>query len=667
MRDVTCDAMPLPTLAVAADMSQSASIELPQEKSVERTSLLIIGTGRASMTLVAHLPERALIGALVVDPSGEWLESWASRVMAIGATHVRSSLSMTPFPDADGLRAFCVKRGNRKEDVLAGDDDHPPVPSCRVYAEYCGSRVRGDAKFRRARVIADRVLRLDPEPGGGLRATLASGDTVVAAQVVCGAARCVPVVPSWMPRAIRENQVANSDAKAKDATLAVAADVDLEACDLERRDVVVIGGGATAFTLATAASRRGAARVTIVCRGEVTVRNRECDVAFYGNKGIGAFRGVPDPEARAALLREETHTSVDARTFAGAADAMVAVLEGRVVERATMCETSGKWRLVVAARDGSKRGGVRDVDDAGVLDADFVWAACGEAVDASSDPVVQNLFPCRREDAAGRIVGGFPVLVEDEDASDASDAPGIAKGDRGAASPEAIGPLRWPGLPLYFVGRYASLSVGPAAGGPAGHRIASRAVALAVRAHAARWRRGKNPYMRGLSEAQKKGSAQTTTRQTDAEGVPLALRLVPEHLRGGRSLMDARELARAPRGTADGLSPRERGGLLVPSSPTDTIDMRELAQYQTIDDDFVLEVRLPLPERVSPEKVRVAFEARSVEVFAIGDKITYRFFVPKLFKPVLVERCRYEVAKSGERVSLFLHKYDNNEWRFLKG
>ena len=95
--------------------------------------------------------------------------------------------------------------------------------------------------------------------------------------------------------------------------------------------------------------------------------------------------------------------------------------------------------------------------------------------------------------------------------------------------------------------------------------------------------------------------------------------------------------------------------------------MRELAQYQTIDDEFVLEVRLPLPERVSPEKVRVAFETRSVEVFAIGDEITYRFFVPKLFKPVLVERCRYEVAKSGKRVSLFLHKYDNNEWRFLKG
>ena len=194
------------------------------------------------MTLVAHLPERALVGAVVVDPSGEWLESWALRVMAMGATHVRSALSMTPFPDADGLRAFCEKRGNRKEDVLAGDDDRPPVPSCRAYAEYCGSRVRQDSKFRRARVIADRVVRLDPEPGGGLRATLASGDAVVAAQAVHGAAWRVPVVPSWITRAMQERKGESGDPKGtlKDATLAVAADVDLEACDLERRDVVVV-------------------------------------------------------------------------------------------------------------------------------------------------------------------------------------------------------------------------------------------------------------------------------------------------------------------------------------------------------------------------------------------------------------------------------------------
>ena len=462
-----------------------------------------------------------------------------------------------------------------------------------------------------------------------------------------------------------ESGDAKGASKQKDATLAVAADVDLEACDLERRDVVVVGGGSTAFTLAAAASRRGAARVTVVSRGEVTVRDRECDVAFYGNKGIGAFRGAPHPETRVASLRAETRASADERTFAAAADAGVAVLEGRVVERATRCETTGKWRLLVAARcrtrrrrAGSRRrrhrrprrgfrlGGVRR----------------SRRRPEGSRPEE----PVRPRRLRRAIVGGFPVLVEDDDASDASDAPGTAKDGKGAASPEAIGPLRWPGLPLYFVGRYASLSVGPAAGAPAGHRVAARAVALAVRAHAARWRRGQNPYAQGLSAAQTKGSAQTTTRQTDAEGVPLALRLVPEHLRGGRSLMDARELARALRGAADGPSPRGKGGLLVPSSSADTLAMRDLAQYQTIDDDFVLEVRLPLPERVPPEKVRVAFEARSVEVFAIETRS------PTVLRPQAVRaRARGAVPVRGGQIGearvAFLHKYDNNEWRFLKG
>ena len=196
------------------------------------------------------------------------------------------------------------------------------------------------------------------------------------------------------------------------------------------------------------------------------------------------------------------------------------MLEGRVVERATRCETTGKWRLLVAAHDAehAEGGRVRDVDDTDVLDADFVWAACGEAVDASKDPVLKSLSD--RDDSAGRIVGGFPVLVEDDDASDASDAPGTAKDGKGAASPEAIGPLRWPGLPLYFVGRYASLSVGPAAGArrdTASPRARGRA--RRARARGAARRRGQNPYAQGLSAAQTKGSAQTTTRQTDAEGV----------------------------------------------------------------------------------------------------------------------------------------------------
>ena len=210
------------------------------------------------MTLVAHLPERALVGAVVVDPSGEWLESWALRVMAMGATHVRSALSMTPFPDADGLRAFCEKRGNRKEDVLAGTDDRPPVPSCRAYAEYCGSRVRRTQVPPRA---SHRRPRREAGPGRPARGRRRAP---VAAAQAAPAPAARPVVPSWSEGDAGEGESGDAKGASKDATLAVA-DVDLEACDLEaatwsppeRLDRV---------HAAAAASRRGAGLVVSAAR-----------------------------------------------------------------------------------------------------------------------------------------------------------------------------------------------------------------------------------------------------------------------------------------------------------------------------------------------------------------------------------------------------------------
>ena len=63
------------------------------------------------------------------------------------------------------------------------------------------------------------------------------------------------------------------------------------------------------------------------------------------------------------------------------------MLEGRVVERDAVRDD----RKVASARaahdaEHAEGGRDRDVDDTDVLDADFVWAACGEAADASKDP-----------------------------------------------------------------------------------------------------------------------------------------------------------------------------------------------------------------------------------------------------------------------------------------
>ena len=176
--------------------------------------------------------------------------------------------------------------------------------------------------------------------------------------------------------------------------------------------------------------------------------------------------------------------------------------------------------------------------------------------------------------------------------------------------------------------------------------MAALAVIAAMRTHARESRRGRDPYVVGLTKAQTLDPIFSggDVAHDDAD-VPLKLRLVPATQRH-RALMDARELA-----------PRDGG----------KVNMRELTEYQIVDEEFIIEVRLKLPEAVPPSRVRVAFTANSLEVFALGKEVAHRFFIPKLYKPVVVERCSHVVSTKKKRISVILHKYDNQPWRFLKG
>ena len=129
-------------------------------------------------------------------------------------------------------------------------------------------------------------------------------------------------------------------------------------------------------------------------------------------------------------------------------------------------------------------------------------------------------------------------------------------------------------------------------------------------------------------------------------GIPRVLRLVPKSERH-RALMDVREL----------------------KANTDDADLPrvELSRYEVFDEEFMIHVRLTLPEAVPIERVRVAFTEQSVEVWAAGDKAAYRFFLAKLYKPIIVERCTFKVSMKKKRITLILHKFDNLSWRFLKG
>jgi hypothetical protein len=666
------------------EVEEEEQNEKEEQAEEEVVPLLVIGSGRAALTLVSHLPEHMLNGAVVVDPSGEWLETWALRCLRQGVKYLRTPVTQVPFQNCTGLQEFICARGDREADAVQSSARYVPLPSCRVFAEYCAAQTgEHSERFRRVRMLDDTVIVLShipPPPGGGggggggaIRVTLSSGQSMVAAQVVHAARWSTPVVPSWMVEARlfsrggggggggggsrgteqeqEQEQEQGLGAERTTPTLATLADVDVRTADVKGRSVVVVGGGMGACSLATAALRHGASRVTLLCRGIIRRREQECDVAYFGNKGLRKFRAVHEPAQRLDILREARggFATINSQMWMQVQDAVnqnggggggggdeehddappsLRVIERRAVERAEWCEGAGKWRVILAPSSSTGGGGettetstctstssmsggdashVRD-RDFNELTADFVWAACGEIVDASRDPVLQNLL---RE--SGRVVGGYPVLVEDDEArmtagvSSSSSSPGLVS----AAAASGVGSLRWPGAPLYFVGAYSSISVGPGAGLPAGHRLAARAVASAMQAHAKECRKGKHPYAAGLSEAQ---LHQPVAEVGEPMGIPAVLRLVPKSERH-RALMDVRELRAAGTDDADAVLPRV-----------------ELSRYEVIDEAFLIEVRLTLPEAVPAERVRVAFTEQSVEVWAAGDKAAYRFFVAGLCK-----------------------------------
>lgn len=99
-----------------------------------------------------------------------------------------------------------------------------------------------------------------------------------------------------------------------------------------------------------------------------------------------------------------------------------------------------------------------------VIVVDLIWVACGATVDVRGDRALSQLAA---HGFAARILGGVPTLDDD---------------------------CRWPGLPLYFVGPYAALTVGAAAALPPGHRMAAEAVSAALARGAAAAARGERPY-----------------------------------------------------------------------------------------------------------------------------------------------------------------------------
>ncbi|GBF97256.1 hypothetical protein Rsub_09947 [Raphidocelis subcapitata] len=230
--------------------------------------------------------------------------------------------------------------------------------------------------------------------------------------------------------------------------------------------VIIVGGGLTSAHLAHLAFAGGAARVSLLTRGPLRIKQFDVDIEYMGRhraEALAAFRRRRGPAARLSALRRALQGgSITPEAWASLAPARgagaLAVHERVAVAGAEWDSDSG--RMLVWSEDGALE-----------LAADRLWLATGSAADAARDPLLASLLSA----LPVPLCGGLPVLQRD---------------------------LEWaPGAGVYVLGAYAALELGPGALNLAGARTGAARVAEAL------GRREGAPWLEALRALQRRHAA----------------------------------------------------------------------------------------------------------------------------------------------------------------
>jgi hypothetical protein len=282
-------------------------------------------------------------------------------------------------------------------------------------------------------------------------------------------------------------------------------------------------------------------------------------------------------------------------------------------------ESNTTWRLHIRMpAPGPSSPTTKWVDE--VISAEVLWCACGSAPDAKKDPMLSPLLA----GAPALVLGGFPVLTSLEHG------------------------CRWPGAPVYVLGAYATLTLGPAAHTHAGHRMGAAAVAAALVRDAAAAAAGNAPY--------------------DAAAGDLGLDLLDDD-EDAAALADPFCVvvpARAPSAAAAADLPPE-----VARRNVATFTWEDASSASGDITDMRLIVRAPIPDASTVgTQPKCVFGVRTADVWAVGESVAYRLHLPALYKDVVPSRCVAQVVASprdgGARLIVTLYKCESLPWRMLK-
>ncbi|XP_042174924.1 uncharacterized protein zgc:113276 isoform X3 [Oncorhynchus tshawytscha] len=450
----------------------------------------------------------------VVDSYGAWTSLWESQFRALNIPHLRSHTLVHTDPlNKKALQEFVLEKDRTAElhclpdhtfildenaffnDMRLGKKDRRRLSSSRglqksLYFSLPGTRLSVDFFMQQVdKYGLDSVLtkgtvdRLTPVMSEGIvtsfRVFLQNGDVLEARRVVMatGPTRAqMANIPFWVSsiaesypeerlqhtvqlmhhhsRSTRQQEPRSQNQEQEESSSSLSSGPHV-VCEPGQR-VVVVGGGLTSAHVISIALQQGASHVTWVMRKHLQLKqfdvgdveslvgrysHVEQGIKMDGLAYLRQFYNESSVHKRLAMIRQarkggavtpEAYAALQPYIQTG----QLSVRAYCQVTEAKWCYESQVWRLSLCGQNGCE-----------TWTGDRIWLATGCKLDVNQDPMLSSVikeFPIQ-------VLDGWPCISES---------------------------LQWaPGCPLYLMGQYTALQVGPHALNLAGGQAASARIA----------------------------------------------------------------------------------------------------------------------------------------------------------------------------------------------
>ncbi len=388
--------------------------------------IAVIGSGPHALTLITHILEKRKYlrdRIRVFDPSGAWMSQWQRQFAAYEIPHLRSPAVHHPDPHPFALRGFAESRF---------EEFHAPydLPGTTLFQDFCIEVIRRWELENH--VVQGNVTDISPVGLGktaGFELGFDNRTRVKARRVVYAGGGGSPNSPDWL---------ANAQGDYPIDRLKHASQIRLAQEGVNPGDrILIVGSGLTSGHLAIGAAQRGAT-VMMMARRTYYEKQFDAEPGWLGPKYLKDFWAETSWEVRAKQVKE-------ARNGGSLTPAILTKLRKFNAEnRVEFHENCQVRSLVWDNHEWTVR-----CESSEVIQCDRIWVATGSQLDIQQHPLFAKVL----EQYPIEVVQGFPVLDEQ---------------------------LSWKGCPLYLMGGFAGLQVGPTARNLSGARMASERITARI-------------------------------------------------------------------------------------------------------------------------------------------------------------------------------------------